>query len=134
MFKWNFMPRIAGVNIPDNKRIEVALTYVYGIGRTSSNKILAQAKINPDVRANQLKPEEVNRLKEIIEKGYKVEGDLRRERMMNIKRLKDIGSYRGSRHVKGLPARGQRTKTNTRTVRGNVRKTMGSGRRAVEKT
>ncbi|HCX27748.1 MAG TPA: 30S ribosomal protein S13, partial [Candidatus Portnoybacteria bacterium] len=125
------MPRIAGVNIPDNKRIEVALTYVYGIGRTSSNKILAQAKINPDVRANQLKPEEVNRLKEIIEKGYKVEGDLRRERMMNIKRLKDIGSYRGSRHVKGLPARGQRTKTNTRTVRGNVRKTMGSGRRAV---
>jgi len=128
------MPRIAGVNIPDNKRIEVALTYVYGIGRTSSNKILAQAKINPDVRANQLKPEEVNRLKEIIEKGYKVEGDLRRERMMNIKRLKDIGSYRGSRHVKGLPARGQRTKTNTRTVRGNVRKTMGSGRRAVEKT
>ncbi|PIV38334.1 MAG: 30S ribosomal protein S13, partial [Candidatus Portnoybacteria bacterium CG02_land_8_20_14_3_00_45_8] len=75
------MPRIAGVNIPDNKRIEVALTYVYGIGRTSSNKILAQAKINPDVRANQLKPEEVNRLKEIIEKGYKVEGDLRRERM-----------------------------------------------------
>ena len=134
MFKWNFMPRIAGVNIPDNKRIEVALTYVYGIGRTSSNKILAQAKINPDVRANQLKPEEVNRLKEIIEKGYKVEGDLRRERMMNIKRLKDIGSYRGSRHVKGLPARGQRTKTNTRTVRGNVRKTMGSGRRAVGKT
>jgi len=128
------MPRIAGVNIPDNKRIEVALTYVYGIGRTSSNKILAQAKINPDVRANQLKPEEVNRLKEIIEKGYKVEGDLRRERMMNIKRLKDIGSYRGSRHVKGLPARGQRTKTNTRTVRGNVRKTMGSGRRAVGKT
>ena len=128
------MPRIAGVNIPDNKRIEIALTYVFGIGRTLSNKILVQAKIDPNIRANKLTPEEVNRLKEIIEKGYKVEGDLRRERMMNVKRLKDIGCYRGSRHVKGLPVRGQRTKTNTRTVRGNVRKTMGSGRRAVEKT
>ncbi len=129
------MPRIAGVNIPDNKRIEIALTYVYGIGRTLSNKILAQAKVNPDIRAQKLTPEEVNRLRDIIEKGLRVEGELRRERMMNIKRLRDIGSYRGSRHAKGLPVRGQRTKTNTRTVRGNVRKTMGSGRKtSAEKT
>ena len=135
MFKWDFMPRIAGVNIPDNKRIEIALTYVYGIGRTLSNKILAQAKINPDIRAQKLTAEETNRLRDIIEKGLRVEGELRRERMMNIKRLKDIGSYRGSRHIKGLPVRGQRTKTNTRTVRGNVRKTMGSGRKtSSEKT
>jgi small subunit ribosomal protein S13 len=128
------MPRIAGINIPDNKRIEIALTYIHGIGRSLCNKILAQARINPDIKANKLSLEEVNRLREIIEKGYRVEGDLRREKMMNIKRLKDIGSYRGIRHIKGLPVRGQRTKTNTRTVRGNVRKTMGSGKRALEKT
>ncbi len=129
------MPRIAGVNIPDNKRIEIALTYIYGIGRTLSNKILAQAKIDSNVRANKLTPEEINRLREIIEKGLRVEGELRREKMLNIKRLKDIGSYRGIRHMKGLPVRGQRTKTNTRTVRGNVRKTMGSGKRpSAEKT
>lgn len=128
------MPRIAGVNIPDNKRIEIALTYVYGIGRTLSNKILAQAKIDPNIRAQKLTAEEINRLREVIEKGLRVEGELRRERMMNVKRLKDIGSYRGIRHAKGLPVRGQRTKTNTRTVRGNVRKTMGSGRRSAEKT
>ena len=129
------MPRIAGVNIPDNKRIEIALTYIYGIGRTLSNKILAQAKINPDIRAQKLTAEETNRLRDIIEKGLRVEGELRRERMMNVKRLKDIGSYRGGRHIKGLPVRGQRTKTNTRTVRGNIRKTMGSGRKAsAEKT
>jgi small subunit ribosomal protein S13 len=129
------MPRIAGVNIPDNKRIVIALTYIYGIGRSLSNKILAQAKINTDVRANKLTPEEINRLREIIQKGLKIEGELQREKMMNIKRLKDIGSYRGIRHSKGLPVRGQRTKTNTRTVRGNVRKTMGSGRRpSAEKT
>jgi len=129
------MPRIAGVNIPDNKRIVIALTYIYGIGRSLSNKILAQAKINTDVRANKLTPEEINRLREIIQKGLKIEGELQREKMMNIKRLKDIGSYRGIRHIKGLPVRGQRTKTNTRTVRGNVRKTMGSGRRpSAEKT
>jgi len=129
------MPRIAGINIPDNKRIEIALTYIYGIGRSLSDKILAQAKIDPNVRANKLTAEEVNRLREIIERGLKVEGELRREKMMNIKRLKDIGSYRGIRHAKGLPVRGQRTKTNTRTVRGNVRKTMGSGRKpSAEKT
>ncbi|SRR3989339_1282595 len=129
------MPRIAGVNIPDNKRIEVALTYVYGIGRTLSNKILSQAKIDPNVRANKLTAEEVNRLRDFIEKGFKIEGELRRERMMNVKRLKDISCYRGVRHIKGLPVRGQRTKTNTRTIRGNTRKTMGSGRKnASEKT
>jgi len=129
------MPRIAGVNIPDNKRIEIALTYIYGIGRSLSNKILTQAKIDANVRASKLTPEEINRLREIIEKGLKIEGELQREKMMNIKRLKDIGSYRGIRHIKGLPVRGQRTKTNTRTVRGNVRKTMGSGRRpSAEKT
>jgi len=129
------MPRIAGINIPDNKRIEVALTYVYGIGRTLSNKILAQAKIDPDVRANKLTAKEVNRFRDFIEKGFKIEGELRRERMMNIKRLKDVGCYRGVRHIKGLPVRGQRTKTNTRTIRGNTRKTMGSGRKnTAEKT
>lgn len=129
------MPRIAGVNIPDNKKIEVALTYVYGIGRTLSNKILAQAKIDPNIRANKLTAEEVNRLRDFIEKGLKIEGELRRERMMNVKRLKDISCYRGIRHIKGLPVRGQRTKTNTRTIRGNTRKTMGSGRKtSAEKT
>lgn len=129
------MPRIAGVNIPDNKRIEIALTYIYGIGRSLSNQILKQAEINPDLRAEKLSAEQINKLKEIVEKGYKIEGELRREKMLNIKRLKDIGCYRGIRHIKGLPVRGQRTKTNTRTVRGNVRRTMGSGRkRAAEKT
>ncbi len=129
------MPRIAGVNIPDNKRIEISLTYIYGIGRSLAGKILTRAQIDLGTRANKLTTEEVNRLKEIIEKDYKVEGELRREKMMNIKRLKDIGSYRGIRHIRSLPVRGQRTKTNTRTVRGNVRKTMGSGRRkAAEKT
>jgi len=129
------MPRIAGVNIPDKKRIEIALTYIYGIGRSLSNKILKQAGIDPDLRAEKLSAEQVNKLKEIVEKGYKVEGELRQEKMLNIKRLKDIGCYRGIRHIKGLPVRGQRTRTNTRTVRGNVRRTMGSGRRkAAEKT
>lgn len=128
------MARIAGVNIPDNKRIEIALTYIHGIGRTRSKKILSEAKINLDTRAGKLGMEEVNRLRDIIEKSYTVEGELRRQKMMNIKRLRDVGCYRGVRHIKGLPVRGQRTKTNTRTVRGNVRRTMGSGRRAAEKT
>lgn len=129
------MPRIAGVNIPDNKRIEIALTYIFGIGRSLSNKILGQAKIDPNLRANKLTSQQLNLLKDIVEKNYKIEGELRQEKMMNIKRLKDIGSYRGTRHTKGLPVRGQRTKTNTRTVRGNVRKTMGSGRKpSAEKT
>jgi len=123
------MPRIAGVNIPENKRIEISLTYIYGVGRPLSNKILAELKIDKEKKASQLSPEEVNRLKEYIEKQYKIEGDLRRQIMINVKRLKDIGAWRGLRHAKGLPVRGQRTKTNNRTVRGNVRKTMGSGRK-----
>lgn len=123
------MPRIAGVNIPENKQIEVALTYVYGIGRSLSRKILTETKIDPQTKASKLTPEEVNRLRELIEKEYSVEGDLRRAKMVSVKRLKDIGCWRGVRHIKGLPARGQRTRTNTRTVRGNVRKTVGSGRK-----
>jgi len=123
------MPRITGVNIPDNKHILIALTYIQGIGLSSAKKILAETKINPQTRAKDLSPDEINLLKEIIEKKYKIEGDLRREVMMNIKRLKDIGSWRGIRHLRSLPVRGQRTRTNTRTVRGNVRKTVGSGRK-----
>lgn len=123
------MPRIAGVNIPEKKQIETALTYIYGIGDSLSRKVLAEAKIDPQKRASQLTPQEVNRLKEIIEKNYKIEGELRREIILNIKRLKDIGCWRGIRHIKNLPVRGQRTKTNTRTVRGNIRKTVGSGKR-----
>ena len=123
------MPRIAGVNIPENKRIEVSLTYIYGIGRPLSNKILDELKIDINKKASDLSPKEVNDLKEFIEKNYKIEGDLRRQIMLNIKRLKDVGAWRGLRHIRGLPVRGQRTKTNNRTVRGNVRKTMGSGRK-----
>lgn len=123
------MPRIAGISIPDNKNIVVSLGYIYGIGPALSLKIIQEAKVSPTVRASQLKPEELNRLKDIIEKGYKVEGELRREVLSNVKRLRDIGSWRGLRHMKKLPVRGQRTKTNMRTVKGNVRKTMGSGRK-----
>jgi len=123
------MPRIAGIIIPDNKQIEISLTYIHGIGRSLSKKILAQTQIDPRTKASKLTPEEVGKLKDFIEKNYKIEGDLRREKMMSIKRLKDIGSWRGLRHIKGLPVRGQRTKTNTRTVRGNIRKTVGSGRK-----
>ena len=128
------MARIAGVVIPQNKRIEVGLTYIYGIGPSLSLKILNQTKIDINKRAKDLTEEEVLNLKNIVEK-HKVEGDLRREKMLNIKRLKEIGCYRGIRHAKGLPVRGQRTKTNSRTVRGNVRKTAGSGKKAAaEKT
>jgi len=123
------MPRIAGINIPENKQIVIALTYIYGIGLSLARKILNEAKINPAIRAKDLTADEINRLKEIIEKNYKIEGELRRGVMMAIKRLKDIGSWRGIRHIKGLPVRGQRTRANTRTVRGNVRKTVGSGRK-----
>jgi small subunit ribosomal protein S13 len=122
--------RIVGTNIPDNKRIEIALMYVYGIGRSLSITILKLAQINPDTKAKDLTQNEINRLREIIEKNYAVEGDLRKQIMMNIKQLKDITSYRGVRHMRGLPVRGQRTKTNSRTRRGNTRKTMGSGRKA----
>lgn len=127
--------RIAGINIPENKRVEIALTYIYGIGVSLSRKILSQLKINQDTRVNKLSNDEVNNLRDTIEKDHIVEGDLRQKKMMNIKRLKDIGCYRGMRHIKGLPVRGQRTKTNTRTVRGNVRGAAISGRKkAAAKT
>lgn len=123
------MPRIAGVNIPENKRIEISLTYIYGVGNALSKKILREMNIDINKKASDLTPKEVNDLKDYIEKNYKIEGDLRRQIMINVKRLKDIGSWRGMRHSRKLPVRGQRTKTNNRTVRGNVRKTMGSGRK-----
>jgi len=126
------MPRIVGVNIPDNKRLEIALTYIYGIGRSLSVKILDKTGIDKNKRAKSLNPEEINQIKVEIEK-YKTEGELRHELTSNIKRLKEIGSYRGSRHSKHLTVRGQQTKTNSRTVRGNIRHTMGSGKRKVEK-
>lgn len=129
------MARIAGINVPDEKRIEIALTYIYGIGISTSNKILEGLKIDKNKRAKDLDAIELNELREEIEKKYRIEGELKHEVKMNVKRLKEIKSYRGTRHQRGLPVRGQRTKTNTRTVRGNVRKTMGSGRKsASEKT
>jgi small subunit ribosomal protein S13 len=123
------MPRIAGVDIPKDKQIKFSLTYIYGIGRSLSDKILNELKIDPKIKAAALTGEEVNKLKDFIEKNYKIEGPLRREIMMDIKRLKDINCWRGVRHIKRLPVRGQRTKTNNRTIRGNVRKTVGSGRK-----
>ena len=123
--------RVSGINIPKEKRIVVALNYIYGIGPTLSKKILAKAKISEDVRTKNLTPEQEDKLRAIIEKEHKTEGDLKREVMSNIKRLKDIKAYRGIRHMRHLPARGQRTKTNSRTVRGNTRKTMGSGRKPI---
>jgi len=125
------MPRIVGINIPDNKRIIIALTYVYGIGDVLAKKILSEVKIDIDKKAKDLTAQEIASLKDLIEEKYKIEGELRRDKMVNIKRLKDIGAWRGLRHLKGLPARGQRTKTNNGTVRGNVRKTVGSGKKAA---
>ncbi|KKU52926.1 MAG: 30S ribosomal protein S13 [Candidatus Sungbacteria bacterium RIFCSPLOWO2_02_FULL_47_9] len=121
--------RIVGTNIPDNKKIGISLRYIFGVGPALALQIVRQAQINPDKKAIELTPEEINRVRDIIEKNFKVEGDLRRQIMMNIKRLKEIGTYRGHRHIRGLPVRGQRTKTNSRTRRGNTRKTMGSGRK-----
>lgn len=127
--------RISGVTIPSEKRVEIALTYIYGISKTSSTNILGEAEVDPNIRVHKLNEEQVNKIRVIIEKKYKVEGDLKREVIGNIKRLKEINSYRGSRHAKSLPARGQRTKTNNRTVRGNKRATISSGRRsAAQKT
>lgn len=120
--------RIAGVNIPMEKKAAIALTYIYGIGNTRAEKILADAKVDSEARMKDLKETEVNTLREIIEKKFTVEGDLRREVSSNIKRLKEINCYRGSRHAKHLPLRGQRTKTNSRTVRGNKRVTAVSGK------
>ena len=125
------MPRMVGVNIPDNKRIVIALTYIFGIGRSLSEKILTEASIDHSKKASDLTSEEINRLRETIEKKHKTEGNLKRTIMMNIKRLRDIGSYRGVRHGRGLPVRGQQTRTNSRTIRGNVRKTVGSGKKAA---
>lgn len=122
--------RIAGINIPNNKRVEIALTYIFGIGRPKANKILEKLKINPDIRVNDLTETQANALRVAIEKGgFAIEGDLKREVMSNIKRLKEIKANRGIRHSRGLPVRGQRTKTNSRTVRGNTRRTAGSGRK-----
>ncbi|MCF6097641.1 MAG: small subunit ribosomal protein [Tepidanaerobacteraceae bacterium] len=121
------MARIAGVDLPKDKRVEIALTYIYGIGRSLSNKILKEAGVNPDTRVKDLTEKEISNLRDIIEKNYKVEGDLRREVAMNIKRLIEIGCYRGIRHRKGLPVRGQRTRTNARTRKG-PRKTVGAKR------
>jgi small subunit ribosomal protein S13 len=128
------MARIAGTTIPNEKRIEAALTYIYGVGPTRAKEILSATKINPDIRAKDLIEDQLKLLRDYIEKNFRVEGELRRDIGSNIRRLKEIGSYRGSRHQRGLPARGQRTKTNTRTVRGNKRVTMGSGKRTLTKT
>jgi small subunit ribosomal protein S13 len=124
--------RIFGVNIPDNKRIEIAITYIYGIGDTLSAKALAAAKIDIAKKAKDLTSEEILRLQNFIETNYPVEGELRQRIKTNINRLKDLQTYRGVRHMHRLPVRGQRTKTNSRTVRGNVRKTAGSGKRKVD--
>ena len=129
------MARIAGINIPNEKRIEAALPYIYGVGWTLSKKILAATNVDPNKRTKDLSEAELNRIRDYLEKNFKVEGELRQQVLLNIKRLKEIGAYRGIRHIKGLPVRGQRTKTNSRTRRGNVRKTAGSGRKnAAEKT
>lgn len=123
------MARIAGVNLPNEKRIDASLPYIYGIGWPLAKVILEATKIDPATRTKDLTEADLNKLREYIEKNYKIEGTLRQQVVMNIKRLKEIGSYRGLRHIKGLPVRGQRTKTNSRTRHGNVRKTAGSGRK-----
>ncbi|NLW59554.1 MAG: 30S ribosomal protein S13 [Firmicutes bacterium] len=123
------MARIAGVDLPRDKRLEIALTYIYGIGLTLSREILAKTGVSPDTRVRDLTEDEISKLREVIDHDYKVEGDLRREESMNIKRLIEIGSYRGLRHRRGLPVRGQRTKTNARTRKGPA-KTVGRKRKA----
>jgi len=128
------MARIAGVTLPMHKRLEVALTSIYGIGPTRATQILATSGVSGDIRVKDLSEDDANTIRGIVEKEYRVEGELRREVMGNVKRLKEIKSYRGDRHAKRLPLHGQRTKTNSRTVRGNVRQTMGSGKRKLEKT
>ena len=129
------MPRISGTNIPENKKIIASLAYIYGIGRPLAAKIIKHVKIDSNKRSKELTNEELTRLKDFVEKNYKIEGDLKRIIQGNIKRLKEINTYKGYRHFRGLPVRGQRTKTNSRTRRGNVRKTVGSGRKkSAEKT
>ncbi|MFB0533449.1 MAG: 30S ribosomal protein S13 [Anaerolineae bacterium] len=126
------MARIAGVDLPRDKRVEVALTYIYGIGRTASRDILSQTEVDPDTRVKNLAEAEISRLREVIDRDYRVEGDLRREVTMNIKRLQEIGCYRGIRHRRNLPVRGQRTRTNARSKRG-ARKTVPGRRRSRAK-
>ncbi|MFH1610356.1 MAG: 30S ribosomal protein S13 [Patescibacteria group bacterium] len=129
------MARIAGVNLPNNKVVAIGLTYIFGVGRTRSDKVLKDLKIDPTIRVKDLTEEQVDKLRNQIEKDYRIEGDLRREVIGNVKRLKEINSYRGTRHAKGLPSRGQRTKTNSRTLRGNKRVTVGSGKKpSAQKT
>ncbi len=125
--------RISGINLPENKRLEIALTAVYGVGRPRAKSIIEKLGLDMGMRTTELTPDQENLIRREIEL-FKTEGDLKREVQQNIKRLKDIKAYRGIRHIRHLPARGQRTKTNSRTVRGNVRRTMGSGRRKTEKT
>ena len=125
------MARIAGIDIPREKRVEIALTYIFGIGLPTSQKILKQTSVNPDTRVRDLTEEQVNRLREVIDRGHKVEGDLRRQVALDIKRLVEIGSYRGMRHRRNLPARGQRTKTNARQRRGPKR-TVGARKKATK--
>lgn len=128
------MARIAGVTLPSNKPLIIGLTYIYGIGDTRAKLITKKAAVDPMIRIKDLTADQENAVRTIVEKEFRVEGELRRDVLSTIKRLREIGSYRGSRHAKRLPARGQRTKTNSRTVRGNVRKTAGSGRRILTKT
>jgi small subunit ribosomal protein S13 len=123
------MARIAGVDIPRDKRVEVSLTYIYGVGRSTANTILKRAEINPNTRVKDLTEQEISRIREVLEGNYVVEGDLRRELSINIKRLMDIGTYRGLRHRRGLPVRGQRTRTNSRTRKG-PRRTVGARKKA----
>ena len=125
--------RIQGINIPEDKRLEIGLTALYGVGRNNAHYILKKAGVEFGARPKDLSTDAANAIRKIIEEEFKIEGELRRDISANIKRLKDIKAYRGTRHTRRLPARGQRTKTNSRTVRGNVRKTMGSGKRKVEK-
>ncbi len=124
--------RIAGINIPDNKRIDIALRYIYGVGPMRATAIVSATGVSADKKAKDLDASEINKIKEYIEKNWKIEGELRSIIKQNIGMLKDMGTYRGSRHARHLPVRGQRTKTNSRTVRGNTRKTAGSGKRKVD--
>lgn len=124
--------RIVGVNIPDNKKVRVAITYLYGIGRARAERIIEESKVDGNKFAKDLTPDDINKIQSAIEKNYKIEGELRQLVKHNIQRIKEIKTYRGVRHMRRLPVRGQRTKTNSRSVRGNVRKTAGSGKRKVE--
>jgi small subunit ribosomal protein S13 len=128
------MARIAGVDLPPNKRIEIGLTYIYGIGRPQANKILASTGVNPDTKVRELNDDEINKIRKVIEEQYRVEGDLRKEISFNIKRLMEIGSYRGLRHRRGLPVRGQRTHTNARTRKGPRRGAIAVRKKSTAKT